>query len=437
MITIGAGFLIVFILLVAYVYNPNKRPFLTESDWTTHKSPWWQLYYSSKYLCPVRKPARGSELEKLFVSDMGPDSNSQELNNEKEVIIKAVGDLMCRRDLVGKGGETLWDQIGEHVFSGDLRMANMEFAVNPAWRIEKLLRYSVPESYAAPLLGDKRFGRFDCVFLANNHINDSLSAGIVSTCDFLDKMNVSFVGANRTKQESEKFPIFNCNGLKIAVLSYTFSTNGILLEPGFEHGTNLVRFNALKDDDYDPSIIYNHVDSAKKQGADIIIASNHWGVEFEYYPPERIVRRAHDLCECGIDLIIGHHPHIINMSERYRTSDNREAVILYSLGNITSWGLKFTMQKVSEVAEIRIKTGLDSENNKVTRIGEVTLMPVLHTMNKNGGVKYHRLIPVLSTVKKIRSGEKTEYLSAKDKMMLFSAYKEYNKHLIQKGFKYI
>jgi hypothetical protein len=58
----------------------------------------------------------------------------------------------------------------------------MEFAVNPDCVIENLLRFSVPEFYALPLLGDSRFGKFDIVSLANNQINDSLSGGIISTC---------------------------------------------------------------------------------------------------------------------------------------------------------------------------------------------------------------------------------------------------------------
>ncbi len=66
--TLGA----LFLALVLYVISPLKRPFPTESDWTTHKTPWWQLYYSSKYLSPVKLPARKSKLPVLFAEDMSP-----------------------------------------------------------------------------------------------------------------------------------------------------------------------------------------------------------------------------------------------------------------------------------------------------------------------------------------------------------------------------
>ena len=415
-----AGFLVVLLL---YTFSPFKRPLPTESDYTYHKTPWWQLYYSSKYLCPVKKPASGSGLERVFARDMGPDPSSSVMLNPQPVIINAVGDLMCRRDLSTAEGENLWDHIGEQVFSGDLHIANMEFAVNPDWIIQKLLRFSIPESCAEPLLGNQRYGNFDLVSLANNHINDSLSGGIKSTCDFLDRRGIKFVGGNRTLQEQDQFPIIDCKGIKIAVLSYTFSTNGIQLESNFRFGTNLVRFNALSDSDYDPSLILHHIELARSRGADFIIACNHWGVEFEYFPPERIVRRAHGLLDAGVDLIIGHHPHIINPVERYKTIDGREGVVFYSLGNLTSWGLKFPVQKMSEMASIILETGFDSSGKKMVRIGDLKLMPVLHTMNKAGKKTVHKLLPVLRCVEDVKAGKNIKGLSRKDIRMLLKGRK--------------
>ncbi|NLG19468.1 MAG: CapA family protein [Fibrobacter sp.] len=428
--------LILFVLLLLYVYSPFKRPFLTESDWTYHKAPWWQLYYSSKYLSPVKKPFRGSGLEEAFSKDMSPDQGGAVMLNPQPVVIKAVGDLMCRKDLAGEGGKELWSHIGSDVFCGDLRIANMEFAVNPKCIIEELLRFSVPESYAEPLLGDSRFGMFDVVSLANNHINDSLSGGIISTCDFLDRREVAYSGACRTSDEQDLFPIFECRGIKIAVLSYTFSTNGIPLESSFKHGTNLVRFNALVDDDYDPSMIYRQIKLARSRGADFIVACNHWGVEFEYYPPHRLVNRAHNLLDSGIDLIIGHHPHIINLSERYRTKDGRDTAVLYSLGNLTSWGLKFAIQKMSHIAEVTLDTGFDSSGRKMVRLGNIRLTPVIHTMVRQNGKVVHKLLPVIKTVENLKSGKYKEKLTWNEKRLLRKVEKEHRKYFRQKGFEY-
>lgn len=436
MVSLLLGGLALFILfLFLYSFSPLKRPFPTESDYTYHRTPWWQLYYSSKYLSPVKRPARGTGLKELFAQDMGPVPEKDQLQDSQEITLTAVGDLMCRRDLVGKGGENLWEHIGSDLFSGDLCIANMEFAVNPDWVIEKLLRFSVPQSYAEPLLGDHRFGRFHAVSLANNHINDSLSDGIISTCNYLEKIGMLYSGANRTKGEQDEFPIIDCKGIKIALLSYTFSTNAIPLEQHFQFGTNLVRFNALDDNDYDPSLIFHHVTCARERGADVIVACNHWGVEFEYYPPERIVRRAHELIDGGVDLIIGHHPHILNLSERYRAKDGRDGFILYSLGNLTSWGLKFPLQKMSHLARITLVSAKKSDAREV-RIGNVTLMPILHTMNKRDGLIHHSLLPVLRLIEDDALRDTYKKLSIKDRLMLRSVYKEHKNYFRQKGIVY-
>ena len=414
------------ILFLAYSLYPYRYPFLTESDWTTHRSPWWQLYYSSKWLSPVKRAARGSGLETVFGRDMGLDTQRGPLLNQTNVVIKAAGDLMCRKDMTGGRASELWDHIGGYLFDADLTIGNLEFAVNPKRVVEKLVRFSVPPDRADPLIGDPRYGKFQVLSLANNHINDSFSGGIVSTCDYVDSRGIIRTGANRNPHEQDDFPIVERKGVRIAVLAYTFSNNGIPLEADFAFGTNLVRFNALDDKNYNPSLIFKHIAQARSRGADFIICCNHWGVEFEYFPPLRIVKRAHEILEAGADLIIGHHPHIVNPMERYRTSDGRSTAVLYSLGNLTSWALPLPVQKMSELAEIVLETGFNKEGKKSVRIGEITLTPVIHLMNGRSQTRTHRLLPLSS-----RSG-----LSARDRRFIKKASQEYLRHFRQKGVLY-
>ncbi len=432
---------ITFVLLISlfciiFTFNPKKRPFLTESDWTTHRSPWWQLYYSSKYLQPVKSPANDTIAE-LFNRSMAADPQRETLKESRTVTLKTVGDLMCRRDLIGQGGHDLWKHVGPYLFDADFVMGNLEFAVNPANIIEKMIRFSVTPAHAQPLLGDKRFGAFNLVSLANNHINDSHSQGIVSTCDYLDSIGLMHVGANRTASEQDQFPIVDINGVKTAFLSYTFSTNGIPLEEQFEFGTNLVRFNALDERDYDPSLILKQIKMAKDLGAELIVSCNHWGVEFEYFPPERLIERAHGLLEAGVDIIIGHHPHIINPVERYKTRDGRSTVVFYSLGNITSWALKHSMQKLSLIAEIEVERGLDSAGNKVVRIGDVSLMPVVHLFRKNEGVLRHNIFPLLKYAEMAREGNGADECTPAQLKKLVGLDKEFRRHFMQHGLNYI
>ncbi len=364
--------------LVTWLLWPLRRPLPTESDFSHHKSPWWQLYYGNKYLGSIKGAEKGAGLEEKF-SGMTFEFDRSPLADSEMITVKATGDLMVRQDLVGERADQLWSDIGDYFFDADLTIGNMEFAVNPDWVIWKLIRYSVPARYALPLLGTGDGRRFDLVSLANNHINDSLTDGIHKTCDWLDSIEMKHVGANRTQEEQDRFPMIECKGAKIAVLAYTFSTNNIPLEDGFDHGANLVRFNALDENDYDPSLIYRHIELARARGADYIISCHHWGLEFEYYPPARIVRRAEALFEAGIDLIIGHHPHGLNPVGHYRTSDGRDCLAFYSLGSLTVTGLPFTIHKLSELAEVVLETGTDSEGRRVVRPSRIVLTPTWFT----------------------------------------------------------
>jgi poly-gamma-glutamate synthesis protein (capsule biosynthesis protein) len=315
-------------------------------------------------------------------------------------------------------------------------MANLEFAVNPARVIEKIVRFSMTEAHAEVLLGDRRFGRFHHVSSANNHINDSLSGGIDHTCEYLDRVGVSHVGANRTMQEQDEFPIVECRGVKIALLAYTFSTNGIALDADRTFGANVVRFNALRDADYDPDLVHHHIELARKRGVDLIVSSHHWGVEFEYYPPARIVTRAHELLDAGIDIIVGHHPHILNPTEWHVTPDGRTTVCLYSLGNLTSWALLHPMQRLSEVAEVVVGVRTDGAGKRLVAPEEVTLTPVFHRMRSGRGGRNHRLVPLLETARRIRNGDRPAWLNAREARTVLAVEKEYNRYFRQSCFSY-
>jgi poly-gamma-glutamate synthesis protein (capsule biosynthesis protein) len=384
---------VLFAILLVYLALPLPFPLHTESDYSHHSTPWWEIYYGHKYLRPIRRPALGSGLKEQFDS-ANFDFDSRPLAEVRRVSLSATGDLMFRRDLAGPGGARLWDDVGSQLFGADLAIGNLEFAVNPKCVIEKTLRFSVPSEYALPLLGDPQCGRFHVLSLANNHINDSLSEGIASTCDFLDAQGIAFVGAARTKEEQNRVGIFERNGIRVAVLGYTFSTNNIPLAPGFEHGTNLVRFNALCDEDYEPALIHQHIARAKALGADYIVACNHFGIDLEHYPPPRLVKRSRDLIDAGVDLIIGHHPHVIGPVESRVAPDGRVGIICYSLGNLTARGLVFAVQRLSQIAHLELEVGLDSCGKRRVRPARFALTPVYHSQDKVAGQVNNRLLPL-------------------------------------------
>jgi hypothetical protein len=406
---------------------PLSYPSSTESDYSFHQTPWWQIYYSHKYLRPKKRAFKGSDLE-VYFRNLRFHFEPPKLEDAKEITIGAVGDLMCRKDLAGPGSELLFDEIGEALFSTDLSIGNLEFAVNPNVYFHKLLRFSVPRHYATPLLDHERFGKFDVVSLANNHINDSFHEGISETCNFLDSVGIEHTGANRTPSEQDEILILERSGAKIAILSYTFSTNGIPLEAAKAFGTNVIRFNALNDAEFDPSLILKHIELAKRAGADYIISCHHWGIDLELYPPPRIVNRAHLLLDAGIDLIIGHHPHVLGPIDHYQTQDGRDGLIFYSLGNITSKGLIFPIQRLAALANVSLLTGLDGDGKRVVAPLRVEMTPTLFTVRKKDGVKRGFIRKVKENIRRMQKGDHTLDLSLRERMELKFADRMYRKY---------
>ena len=418
-----------------FLVIPLRHPLPTESDYSHKSVPWWHLYYGKKYLRSIKGAERGSGLEQHF-RNQSFEFGGEPLQGSRKIVIKAGGDLMARRDMLGEASRHLWDEIGEYLFDADLTIGNLEFAINPDWVIEKIVRYSVPPSYAEMLFGDERFGRFEVLALANNHINDSLSQGIRSTCDHLDALGITHVGASRSAEEQDDFPLLEVAGVKIAVLAYTFSTNNLPLQPGFEFGTNLVRFNALKDEDYDPSLIHRHIALARERGADYIVSSHHWGIEHEYYPSARLVQRAHDLFDAGIDLIIGHHPHGLNPVERYRASDGRDCLAFYSLGSLNTYGLISTIHKFSQIAEVELEAGSAADGSTVVRPASIALTPVYYSRNRVRGRWEHRLLSLRQGIDALRSGRCPAHYSRKDVRSMRYLAAQYERYFCPPGIEY-
>ncbi len=428
------GALALLAALGVYVFSRWRRPWPTESDLSHRLFFYFKYYYSTKYLNHVRHPEKGSGLKEHFHPTTPPVYES-ELSSCEHFTIGAVGDLMMRRDLEGDNSPHLWDAVAEHLFSTDLTMGNLEFTVNPNKNYYQIIRYSIQEHHAMPVLPETKFGKFDYLALANNHLNDSGHEGICSTQEFVDRLGYLNSGISTTPDKVDDFPIVEVKGVKIALLSYSFTNNGIPFDEEKEFGLNLVRFNALRDEDYDPSIIKRHVKLAKERGADLIVANNHWGIEFEFYPSSRLVRRAHDLMESGVDIIVGHHPHILNPAEWYKAKDGRNCLCLYSLGNITSFALKRPIMNLSEIAKIHLETGLNEAGEREVRLLKTELTPTLFS-KKYGRVSDHRILPLFETEKAIDAGTPVAHNGPWDKHVVKMLAKEMREYLVQDGFEY-
>ena len=204
----------------------------------------------------------------------------------------------------------------------DIAVANLETTIG-----EK--QYSGYPAFFAPdsfLYAIKDAG-FNVLLFANNHCLDRGREGVLHTLNMLDSLKFKHCGVYRSKEEREsRYPlIINSNGIDVAILNYTYGTNGIAVPEPIV--VNLI----------DKEVISADISKAKSMNADVIIACMHWGTEYTSLPPKEIVELSEWLLAEGVNHIIGNHPHVIQpieIRENPETPD-RHAVI-YSTGNLVS-----------------------------------------------------------------------------------------------------
>lgn len=184
--------------------------------------------------------------------------------------------------------------------------------------------FSAPDEYAAQL----KASGFDLFLTANNHCLDKRDAGLRRTIVTLDHLGIPHIGTYvSAKARTEQVPmIVDIKGLKMAMLSYTYGTNGIPVQGNVV--VDYINRNRISAD----------IDEARARGAKAICVNIHWGIEYQLLPVESQRSLADWLVEeKGVDLIIGGHPHVIEPMEiRHSSRFDKDVLLVYSLGNFIS-----------------------------------------------------------------------------------------------------
>jgi poly-gamma-glutamate synthesis protein (capsule biosynthesis protein) len=257
--------------------------------------------------------------------------------------------------------------------------------------------------------------QFTLMHTASNHTFDMGSEGVSTTLAQLEKDRIVDLGTNRHPSEQQQGRIIEKNNIKIGFVSATFGLNGKVVPEGKEYMVNVVKFHPYQkkqaDSNPDLTLLNNQIAYCREQGCDIIIASLHWGYEYEFFPRRHQVEMAHTLVETGVDLIVAHHAHVLQPVEYYRPQRDpgRTAVIAYSLGNLTT-SFSAPHLVLSGVLNLTIVKGLvDGEEKTVVR--EAQLIPVVQRDFLAGDLPVIQL-EKLETFPGNKTREDRDYISA-------------------------
>lgn len=251
----------------------------------------------------------------------------------------AVGDVLMH-EAVKRSAEThgrgapdggfawLYAPIADLLAEPDLTFANLETPVAPGapGGTREYVFNAPPEAVAALV----RSG-VDAVSVANNHAFDQGRAGFEETLRRLAEAGLAVVGAGPEGRAAGPVRLA-AGGLSVAFLGYAafFNAEGNACpRPGA--GADACVQAAL----LDRTRIVDEVRAAAA-GADAVVVSLHWGVEYESQPRAQDVELARRLVDAGALVVLGHHPHVLQPIELHRAADGRLGVIAYSLGNFVS-----------------------------------------------------------------------------------------------------
>lgn len=233
------------------------------------------------------------------------------------------------------GWQALFGNVSDVFQKADFGFVNMETPVAPVHS-----KGSKPFLFDAPVALPEALtaSGIKIVSFANNHAMDQGWAGFAETREHLREVGLLFAGTGDTAQSGWQ-PVFTeANGIKVGWLGMTRWLNGNR-NPDKDDQPHVNFFpypsEAAGAPGMDEAGVLAAIKAARAQ-CDLLVVSIHWGVEYATAPRPDDVDMAHKMLDAGASVIVGHHPHVLQPVETYKTADGRNAVIFYSLGNFLS-----------------------------------------------------------------------------------------------------
>ena len=195
---------------------------------------------------------------------------------------------------------------------------------------------------------------FDVVLQATNHALDKGKTGLINCMKYwkITHPAISVLGINESEEAQNNIFIKEVNGIKIAVLNYTYGTNGIALPADMPFAVNLLDRDKIA------------VDVANaKQSADFVMVCPHWGTEYTNMETNEQEKWAYYFAELGVDLVIGTHPHVIEPVKWIESSTGHKTLVYYSIGNFinatSEYGPGVAARMVGAMAKVNIEKSPD------------------------------------------------------------------------------
>ncbi len=286
-----------------------------------------KFFWGFLFLCSSVAHAEGETAKVVLAGDMMAPIRLKKI---------AVANGLAEESYFG----SLLEQIRPVVKAADIAFVNLETPVSQTEaQIPRPFVFNAPQE----LLKGLKWTGFNILNLANNHALDQKAAGLAETIASVKKENLRPLGADANQESALKGQVIDVHGVRVGFLAFATVMNGGT-GPALKSKSPYINLTERKKE------MFAAIDSMKKR-ADVILFSIHWGVEYENTPRTWQLKLADELHERGVDVVIGHHPHVLQPAHYFIDRQGRQKLTLFSLGNLVSNQSRSYSPKHSPMAE--------------------------------------------------------------------------------------
>ncbi len=336
----------------------------------------------------------------LLTANVALETEARDSALEKEapptVKIIMVGDILLHtpvedaaRDENGNYNfDFIFENLKSEISAADVAIVNQEVIIGG----EELGISGYPAFNAPYEVGDALVkAGFDVICHATNHSLDKGKRGVVNCYNYWKRAHpkIAVIGINGQDADYNNIDIIEKNGIRIAILNYSYGTNGISPPSSMPNAVDMLEKKKVIRDL-----------KLAEENADFTIVCPHWGTEYNLGVDDNQKYWTDLFREYGADLVIGTHPHVIEPIEMINDDTegvtnnhgNGDMLVYYSLGNFVSWtsstGRGVTNRMVGGMAQVTIKR---MENKEVSVTNHSVLPVVCHLQQGPKGVRVYSL----------------------------------------------
>ncbi len=361
---------------------------------------------------PEKKPSTSQSAPTVEDTE-APTEAAPELLSTATVL--STGDILMHMDVINSGkqedGSYNYDSIFRYVKSytqaADFSVANLETTLcgtDNGYGYSGNPRFNCPDAIVDSL----KDAGFDLLLTANNHAADTDLVGYKRTLNTVRDKGLDTLGTYLSADE-RKWTIEEVNGIKIGMVCYTYSE-------GFsQRGYPVLNYHEVAENGILNYFTYDKLpefytqlqgclDEMKAAGAEATMVYLHWGDEYKWKtgegPNANQTAMAQKLCDMGVDVIVGGHPHVVQPVDLLTSSTDSEhkAIVLYSMGNAVSNQRKEEMQKSDPTGHtedgVLFCVTFSKYSDGSVYVDSAELIPTWVNMHSNSGTKEYNILPL-------------------------------------------